>query len=244
MSKRAVLRTGVVAMAVLAVMVVGAVWWVFVRDDAPPAAALVEREVEVAPSSALDGRWAVRTGPDVFAGYRIDEVAGAIHNTAVARTSDVTGSLRIAGTELTDVSVTVDMTTLVSQDDQLPVANRDRAMRTAGLESDTYPTASFTLTSPIDLGTLPDPGHTVRFDAVGELSLHGVERSVTVPFEARWNGRVVDVTASLDVELADYGIEQPAIQVVTVADHGTVELQLTFSPEGGPSAGPDPSAAP
>lgn len=67
---------------------------------------------------------------------------------------------------------------------------------------------------------------------------------MTVPFEARWNGTVIDVTASIDVRLADYAIEQPAIQVVTVADHGTVELQLTFSPEAGSSTGPPTTTAP
>ncbi len=244
MTKRTMVRTGVVAMAVVAALVVAAGWWVFLRDDAPPAAALVEREVEEAPASALDGRWGVAPGPDVFAGYRIDEESAVLHNTAVARTPDVTGHLRIAGTEISAVSVTVDMTTLVSQDDQLPVANRDRAMRTAGLESDTFPTATFTLTEAIELGTLPDPGQAVRFDAVGELTLHGVTRPVTVPFEARWNGRLIDVTASLDVLLADYGIEQPAIQVVTVADEGTVELQLTFSLEDPSSSAPAPSPEP
>lgn len=229
MTKRVVVRTGVGTVAVVVAVLAAAGWWLFVRDDAPPAAALVEREVEAAPTSALDGRWAVAPGPDVFAGYRIDEVSAVLHNTAVARTGDVTGALRIQGTQITRVSATVDLTTLVSQDDQLPVANRDRAMRTAGLETDTYPTATFTLGEPIDLGTLPDPGQEVRFDAVGVLSLHGVERRVTVPFSARWNGRVIDVTASLDIQLADYGIEQPAAQVVTVADHGTIELQLTFA---------------
>lgn len=242
MTKRVVVRTGVVAMAVVAVLVVAAAWWVFLRDDAPPAAALVEREVEEAPASALDGRWSIQTGPDVFAGYRIDEESAVLHNTAVARTPDVAGHLRVAGTEIGAVSVTVDMTTLVSQDDQLPVANRDRAMRTAGLESDTFPTASFTLTEPIELGTLPDPGQAVHFDAVGELTLHGVTRPVTVPFEARWNGRVIDVTASAEVRLADYGIEQPAIQVVTVADEGTFELQLTFARSG--AASPPTTPAP
>lgn len=232
MTKRTMVRTGVVAMAVVAALVIAAGWWVFLRDDAPPAAALVEREVEEAPASALDGRWQIQTGPDVFAGYRIDEESAVLHNTAVARTPDVSGDLRVTGTEITDVSVTVDMTTLVSQDDQLPVANRDRAMRTAGLESDTFPTATFTLTEPIELGTLPDPGQAVRFDATGELTLHGVTRPVTVPFEARWNGRVIDVTASAEVQLADYDIEQPAIQVVTVADRGTFELQLTFARAG------------
>lgn len=229
MSKRLVVRTGVVTIAVVAVLIGAAFWWVFLRDDTPAAAALVERQA-VEPIAELDGRWTIETGPDVFAGYRIDEIAGALHNTAVARTPEVEGELRVAGTQITDVVVTADLTSLVSQDNQLPgVANRDGAMKHAGLETTRFPAATFTLTSPIELDALPGPGEEVSFEAQGELALHGEARTVTVPFSARWNGEVIDVTASIEVLLADYGIEQPAAQIVTIADQGTVELQLTFA---------------
>src|SRR5690349_13340594 len=112
MSKRAVVRTGLISMAVLVVLVGAAFWWVFLRDDTPPAAALVEREA-VAPISELDGTWTIRPGREVFAGYRIDEIAGALHNTAVARTRDVEGELHVDDTEISDVEVTADLTTLV-----------------------------------------------------------------------------------------------------------------------------------
>jgi polyisoprenoid-binding protein YceI len=228
MSKSVVVRAGLGTIAVGVVLIAAAFWWVFLRDDTPPAAALVERAV-VEPSADLDGTWAIEPGDEVFAGYRIDEIGATLHNTAVARTGEVEGELSIEGSKLTDAVVTADLASLVSQDNQLPtVGNRDRAMETAGLETDRFPTATFTLTSPVALGAPPAPGEEVSFEAEGELTLHGETRAVIVPFSARWNGEVIDVTASIDVALADYGIEQPAAQIVTVADQGTVELQLTF----------------
>ena len=71
----------------------------------------------------------------------------------------------------------------------------------------------------------------MAFQAVGKLNLHGVTRTVTVPMTARWNGEVIDLTGSLEVRLADYDIDPPAAQIVTVADAGTMELQLTFARE-------------
>jgi polyisoprenoid-binding protein YceI len=216
-----------------------ALWWVVLRDDTPDEAALVERDVVAtepdegdgqAEPDALDGTWAVAPGPDVWAGYRITEHMGGIDNVAVARTGEVDATLTIEGGAVTEVAVTVDMTTLESQDTELPgVGNRDGHMRTAGLETDAHPTATFTLTEPIDLGGRPEPGAEIAVDAVGSLDLHGVEREVTVPVRARWNGELIDLTASVEVALADHGIEQPAAQIVTVADTGTVELQLTFA---------------
>jgi polyisoprenoid-binding protein YceI len=231
MTKRRVLRGGGVLLAVVVVAGAAGFWWFFIRDDAPEEARLVDRAVAEEQASELEGSWTVAPGPEVFAGYRIDEVVGSLHNTAVARTGEVQGDLTVEGTEITEVSVSADMSTLVSQDDQVPgVGNRDAAMKTAALETDTFPTASFTLTEPIDLGALPEAGEEITMQATGELELHGQTQSVQVPVSARWNGEVVDLTASVDVVLADFGIEQPAPQIVTIEDHGIVELQLTFSP--------------
>lgn len=232
MMARRILRTALVAVLVLVALGAGAFWWTFVRDDAPAAARLVDRDVAAQPTAGVDGTWSIQAGPDVFAGYRIDEhtVVG-IDNTAVARTEGIEGSMVVAGNRITEVSVTADMTGLVSQDSQVPgVGNRDAAMRTAGLETDAFPTASFRLTEPIDLGSVPASGQELTVEARGELVLHGVAREVSVPISARWNGEVVDLTASAPIPLADFGIEQPAVQFVTIADVGTLELQLTFVP--------------
>ncbi|OWY61728.1 hypothetical protein B7486_62255, partial [cyanobacterium TDX16] len=157
MRRSRIVQVAVVLVAVVVLAAGGAFWWAYLRDDAPEEAQLVERATAEETDTTLDGTWAVAPGPDVFAGYRIDErtVVG-VDNTAVARTGEVEGQLVVEGTEITDVSATVDVSTLVSQDDQVPgVGNRDAAMRGAGLETDTFPTATFTSTEPVDLGALP-----------------------------------------------------------------------------------------
>ncbi len=229
---RRIVKVSLVVVLVVVALGAGAFWWAFVRDDAPAEARLVEREVAQDTTGGVEGAWSVQSGPDVFAGYRIQErtVVG-VDNTAVARTKGVEGSMVVEGERITAVAVTADLAGLVSQDSQVPgVGNRDVAMRTAGLETDEFPTATFTLTEPIDLGPSPQAGQELTASARGELVLHGVTREVTVAISARWNGEVIDLTASAEVALADFGIEQPASQVVTVADTGTIELQLTFVP--------------
>jgi polyisoprenoid-binding protein YceI len=232
MTKRRIVRGGVAVIGLLVLAGGATFWWVFLRDDTPSEAALVEREVVEDPTGELDGTWTVTPGDGVFAGYRITEEFSGIDNTAVARTGEVEAQLVIEGTRITEVTATVAMASLTSQDNQVPgVGNRDAAMQTMGLETDTFPSATFTLTEPIELGALPEPGEAVAVDAVGDLELHGETRPVTVAVEARWNGEVIDLTGSVEVALADHAIDPPAAQIVTVAEAGTLELQLTFAPE-------------
>jgi len=230
---RRMVKVLLAAVALMVVLAGTALWWVVLRDDTPAQAALVERTVvATAPAAVhpLDGTWAVVPGDDVWAGYRITEHVGAIDNVAVARTGRVGASLIIAGTEVTEVSAVVDMASLKSQDSELPgVGARDHAMKGSGLQTDLHPRARFTLTGPIAIGALPQPGAEVHAQAEGTLDLHGVKRPVTIPITARWNGKVIDLTGSVDLTLVDYGIEPPAPKVVTLADTGTIEFQLTFA---------------
>jgi polyisoprenoid-binding protein YceI len=116
-------------------------------------------------SGSAEGTWSVDTttgslddGSATFAGYRIDEeVAGIGADTAVGRTRDVAGELGIEGTSITSLSVEVDMSTLESDDDR-----RDDQPRMRGLETDTYPTATFVLTETVSFDDEPQEGETVH----------------------------------------------------------------------------------
>ena len=227
---------------VVVALAAGGFWYFFIRDDAPPEASLPDRSTATTEASAggevaregVDGAWAVTPGEETFAGFRITEEFPGFDNTAVVRTESVEGTLAIAGTEISDVTITVDMTSLESQDAQPPgvpgIENRVDQMRNDGLETDTFTTAEFTLTEPIQLDAVPAVGEAVTADATGDLTIHGETQSVTIPIEARWNGEVIDVAGSLDVELADYGMTPPERSFVQVGDAGTLEFQLTFSP--------------
>jgi polyisoprenoid-binding protein YceI len=149
------------------------------------------------------------------------------------RTPAVTGSLTLSGTQVSKVSVKVDLTRLESKDDQPPgvpgVGNRLNSLRFAGLELSQFPDATFALSSPITLSAAPKVGETVSSSAKGKLTLHGVTKEVTIPIKARWNGSIIDVNGSLPIQLADYSITPPERPFVSVTDHGTMEFDLTFA---------------
>jgi polyisoprenoid-binding protein YceI len=161
-----------------------------------------------------------------FVGYRVqEELAGIGGSTAVGRTPNVTGTLTLEGTTLTAVEVTADLTTLVSDDDR-----RDNQLRQQALETDTYPTATFALTEPVELPDGAADGEEVTVTAVGELTLHGVTRSVEIPITAQLIDDAVRVTGSIDLVFADYAMEKPTSMIVlSVDDHGVMEFQLFFT---------------
>jgi polyisoprenoid-binding protein YceI len=184
----------------------------------------------------LDGTWNV--DPSIgsfsdfsgsFVGYRVKETLANIGATeAVGRTPDVTGSLTLDGSTIAAAEFTADLTTLQSDNDR-----RDGQLERQALETGQFPTATFTLTAPIDLGSVPEDGATVEVTAVGDLTLHGVTRPVEIALQARLVGDVITVAGSLPIVFADFGIAKPQSMVVlSVEDRGTMELQLHLTRAG------------
>jgi polyisoprenoid-binding protein YceI len=161
-----------------------------------------------------------------FVGYRVDEqLANVGAATAVGRTPSVTGSVTFDGSTVGAVDISADLSTLQSDKNQ-----RDGQLHKQALETDTYPTATFKLTQPIELGSVPADGQVIKATATGDLTIHGVTKSVQVPLEARLSGSVVTVTGSIDILFADYGMSRPtSFLVLTIADHGIMEFQLQFT---------------
>src|SRR5579863_7677162 len=120
------------------------------------------------------GRWTVGSGSIV--GYRVNEVLLGQSATAVGRTSDVTGHLTIAGSTVTAAAFSVPMATVHSDKSQ-----RDAQFDGRIMDVSQYPSATFTLTSPINLAPLPAGGVIKTYTAHGRLTLHGATRAVTLP---------------------------------------------------------------
>ncbi len=205
-------------------------------SDAPTAAPAESAAPAASASAAttgLDGTWTV--DPSVgsfddfsgsFVGYRVtEELVGIGTSTAVGRTPDVTGSITLAGTTITDASFEADVTTLQSDSGM-----RDGQLGRQGLETDSYPTATFTLAEPIALDAVPAEGATIEATAVGDLTLHGVTKRVEIPLEARLANGVVTVVGSLPVAFGDYGMTAPeSMRVLSIDENGTMEFQLQFT---------------
>ena len=205
-----------------------AVWWFGIRTEAAPEAELRETPVVTGGGGSVEGSWVLRDPQRLgsFVGYRVQEqfAASIASQEATGRTSEVTGRLVIAGGEVREVEVRANLAALRSDKDR-----RDQALRTRGLETDRFPEAAFRLTEPIPLPEGLRPGRRVTAEGTGELTLHGVTKTVTIPIEGRWDGRRIQVVGRLPIVFADYGIDPPNIGgFVTVEDRGEMELQLFF----------------
>jgi polyisoprenoid-binding protein YceI len=177
---------------------------------------------EASPSSAVEGTWHIAAGS--IAGYRIKETLFGQSNTAVGRTSSITGSITISPASVTAGRFSVDMTT-VKSDQSL----RDEQFQGRIMDTSTYPTATFVLTQPIQLGSVPAHGAIMTETATGQLTLHGTTRSVTFEVQARRSGATISVSGSIPIVFAGYGIDNPSGGPATTADHGLLEFLLNFS---------------
>lgn len=175
----------------------------------------------------ITGEWTVQANADAtFVGYRINEVLNTIGDfEVVGRTSDVSGTLVADGTTITEVTVVAQMGTLTTDN-----SARDGAMRSQALETEDFPEAIFTLTSPIELGTLPAESVTIEATATGDLTIHGVTQSVDFPLEAQRVGDVIVVVGQLPMLLADYDISAPTAPIVaSVEDNALLELSVVLA---------------
>jgi len=242
-SGRTKLIGALVVIVALVGVVGGAFWYFFIRDDAPAEVsldaaidALATREAandSTTPGAeartgqeGLDGQWALASEGDSFVGYRVNEELASIgFTTAVGRTRSVTVDVTIADGVLQSAKVEADMTRLQSDS-----AMRDRALSNQALETSRFPTATFELTSPVELPDGLANGEAMTLSITGNLTLHGVTREITVPVEAQFVDNYLVAVGSIDIVFADYDIQPPrAASVVSVEDHGVMELQLTLS---------------
>src|SRR5437764_13091953 len=127
---------GVGALVVLlAALAVGG-WYLFLKSDPKPPAAITK--TTTVGGGSLDGTYRVAAGDaQNFVGYRVQGQLAAvgIESTATGRTSEVTGSFAIDGMTVKDV--TVDANLLSRNSDRDKRDNRNKAIR---LESDNFPT--------------------------------------------------------------------------------------------------------
>lgn len=219
-----------ILLAVLVIVVVAgaAVWWFVLRDtsakkltlksDAPSATTSAK-----APTS-LAGTWKVVAGSGdqaTTAGYRVLEkfAAGVAKVTATGRTPGVTGSVTVVGKNVTAATFTVDMTKLSSDK-----AQRDNQIRNRGVETNKFPKATFTLTTPVALPSVTE-GQLFKVTVPGNLTLHGVTKKVSLPLNAKESGSTFVVQGSLPIVMKDYAIDPPSIGgFVTVDDNGSFEF--------------------
>jgi polyisoprenoid-binding protein YceI len=203
-----------------------------IRSDPPERLSLDDVTTTTTPSSTegttdpgsagIEGAWTVADGSVV--GYRVEETLFGQSAEGVGRSEGVTGSLTIDGTTVTEADFEVDMTTFESDE-----SRRDGQFEGRIMETGEFPTASFVLTAPIELGVEPADGEEIDVEATGELTLHGVTREITIPLTAKRSGTTFAVDGSVTITFADYEIDDPSGGPASVGDDGELEVLLVFA---------------
>jgi polyisoprenoid-binding protein YceI len=180
-------------------------------------------------AAAIPGTWTIAA--DSVVGYRVRERLASLSadSDAVGRTNAITGTATIAasGSTLTvsTAEFSVDMTTIAS-DRQM----RDNRLRNDGIQTDTFPTSTFKLTTPVTLPAEATSGAQVDATLHGDLTIHGVTRTVDIPAKAQLNGNLIQVLGSYAFPFADFGINAPNIGgFVAVQDNGTLEFLVNLA---------------
>ena len=197
----------------------------------PTAAAYPTQAASTGTTDSLAGEWTVGDGSE--AGYRVREQLASLsaESDAVGRTSDVSGSATIAADgesiQLTAATIEVDTTTITSDEDR-----RDNRLRSEGLETEQYPTATFTLSEPVDVPSEALTGSVVDITLTGDLTLHGVTKTVEIPAQAQLADGRISVAGSTTFALADFEIEAPNVGgfIISIADEGALEFLVNLDP--------------
>lgn len=176
------------------------------------------------------GTWAVSS--DSQAGYRVRERLASLsaESDAVGRTSGISGSITIEsdGTTatLTAGTLTVDTTTIASDE-----SRRDSRLRTEGLQTDTFPTASFTITRHVAVPAAALAGTAADLTLIGDLTLHGVTKPVSIPAQARIVDGTAQIAGSISFPLADFDIVAPNVGgfILSIAEDGALEFRVNFT---------------
>jgi polyisoprenoid-binding protein YceI len=231
-----VVRRAIAVVGTLVVLLVGGPWVYInlIRGDAPEALTLPATTVAattVAPATTVEasttsaapvdpsGRWIAGEGS--VAGYRVDEVLFGQNVTAVGRTAGVEGSITIDGGAVRAAEFTVDMGSVKSDN-----AKRDSQFANRIMDVLNHPTATFVLTEPVALTPEALAGGELTAAAVGEMTLRGTTRPVTLDLRARLTGGTVEVVTSLEIVFAEWGIPEPSLPGIRVEDRGVLEVLL------------------
>jgi polyisoprenoid-binding protein YceI len=220
-------RIRLTTLIVVPLVLVATVYFVFFDNDSPDR--LTRQGGGAAAAAPLAGHWTIDQSS--VAGYRVREKLARLpaRSDAVGRTSAITGGMDVTekGGALVarHATVTVDLRQLKSDEER-----RDSRLHTSGLETDKFPTATWK--SSFDIPLTPDAvaGESVSVLTQGEVTIHGITRTIGIPVDAQLDGDRIEVAGSLRFLMGDFKISPPNIaNFVTVDPCATMEFRLVLT---------------
>lgn len=222
----------IASVVIIALLGGSAFWYLVIRDEKLSVSTSnvdsSKSAQDIKEQTTPDGDWIVKQQDDVFIGYEIKEVFGGetIEKTATGTSKDVEGSFTLTGSVISNGTISVNMTKLMSGE-----SRRDSTMENSGLETNKFPSAKFEQSQELTIQTPITKGTTIELDIPGTMTLHGQTKDVIFPLKALWDGKVITLSGELNIELVDFDIQAPQNAFVSVKDQGKLKLQLLFIPK-------------
>ena len=176
--------------------------------------------------SGFAGTWTIAQGSQ--AGYRVREKLAFLpaQSDAVGRTSAITGAATLSEAgktvKVTAASFKVDVSQLTSDKSM-----RDQRIRSIGLQSDQFPTATFKLSKPVTLPASAASGTVAKVSATGVFNIHGTSKQETVPLAMRLSSSGIEAVGAITFPWSEFNMTAPSVAgFVNVTDKATMEFDL------------------
>lgn len=249
MSKLILGLGGLVAIVVVA----GAGWFFFLREDAPEEVSLdsalqslntpasgttpgtggttaagasptsVATNTTASQASDVNGTWVPDTTQQTFLGYRVVEELARIGTTTAVGRTSAITGRVMIADDTVTAATITADLTKLASDS----SQRDGQLRNQAIETSKFPTATFELTESIDLPAGFANGEALKTTLKGNLTLHGVTKAVEIPAEGKIQNGLLVVVGSTTILFADYNINKPSgASVLSIEDKGVLEIQL------------------
>jgi len=216
------------SLVVVAILAGAVVYFVLFPSSSPKPFSLTSTTaaVPVSPGARFAGSWTIGSGS--AAGYRVREKLGFLPapSDAVGRTSQITGAATVTESKgvvkVSRATFVVAVNTLKSNE-----AMRDQHIQTIGLQSATYPKATFTLSTPVTLPASSASGAVVRVPVTGVFNIHGTARRLTLPVQMRLTDSAIEAVGSLTFPWGEFNMTAPSVGgFVNVTSTATMEFDL------------------
>ncbi len=169
----------------------------------------------------ISGNWKLTADSQV--GYRINERIALKTFETVGRSSEVTGSLKILDSHITQATFEVDMKTFQSDS-----GGRDAQFNGRIMETKKYPTANFVLTEPIILFDKPTNSMTIENTATGNLTLRGITKEITLSLSSTLENSVITVIGQILIQFDEWKIPNPSVPLVFIYTEPNCILEFSL----------------
>lgn len=177
-------------------------------------------------STDMEGTWEVIHGSGAnmtSVGYTFHEILPGEDKDTSGSTHDVTGTVTVTGTQLTQAKIVVAMDTL-----ETDVEKRDINVRRGILHTEDYPEAVFAVDKPVSLDGITEDGTVGHVTVPGVLTLHGVSKNVDAPLDILRTGNRVIIGGTVPINRLDFDVQTPEFVAAVIDEQGELNIRLTL----------------